>query len=73
MDRFWSSFDNKVKFQRAFIKWMTSNDQSDVPVYHGGEITEDITSCIQVWRGETIRVPSLKNGHEEADDRILVV
>ena len=73
MDRFWSSFDNKVKFQRAFIKWMASNDQSDVLVYLGAANTEDITSCIQVWRGETIRVPPLKNDHEEADDRISVV
>ena len=71
MDRFWSSSDKKVKFQQAFIKWMTSNGQSDVPVYLGGANTEDITSCIQVWRGETIRVPSLKNDHEEADDRIF--
>ena len=71
MDRFWSSSDNKVKFQQAFIKWMTSNGQSDVPVYLGGANTEDITSCLQVWRGETIRVPSLKNDHEEADDRIF--
>ena len=34
---------------------MTSNSQSDVPVYLGGVITEDITSCIQVWGVETIR------------------
>ena len=71
MNRFWSSSDNKVNFQQAFIKWMTSNGQSDVLVYLGGANTEDITSCIQVWRGETIRVPSLKNDHEEADDRIF--
>ena len=71
MDRLWSSSDNKVKFQQAFIKWMTSNGQSDVPVYPGGANKEDITSCIQVWRGETIRVPSLKNDHEEADDGIF--
>ena len=71
MDRFWSSSDNNVKFQQAFIKCMTSNGQSDIPVYHGGASTEDITSCIQVRRGETIRVPSLKNDHEEADDRIF--
>ena len=50
---------------------MTSNGQLDVPVYLGGANTEDITCCIQVWRGETIRVPSLKNDHEEADDCIF--
>ena len=71
MERFLSSSGNKVKFKQAFIKWMTSNGQSDVPVFLGGANTEDITSCIQVWRGEKIRVPSLKNDHEEADDRIF--
>ena len=71
MDRFWSSSDNKVKFQHNFIKWVTSNGQSDVLVYLGGANTEYITSCIQVQRGETIRVPSLKNDRVEADDRIF--
>ena len=28
-------------------------------------------TCIQVWHGETIRVPSLKNDHKEADDCIF--
>ena len=50
---------------------MTSNDQSGVPVYLDGANTEDITSCIQVWHEEKIRVPSLKNDNEEADDRIF--
>ena len=48
MGRFWSSSDNKVKFQQAFMKRMTQNGQSDVPVYPGGANAEDITSCIQV-------------------------
>ena len=71
MERFLSSSGNKVKFKQAFIKWMTSNSQSDIPIYLGGANTEDITTRIQVWHGETIRVPSLKNDHEEADDCIF--
>ena len=50
---------------------LTLNGQSGVPVYLGSANAEDIASCIQVWREETIRVPSLKNDHEEADDRIF--
>ena len=48
-----------------------SNGQSDVPVYLGGANMEDITSCIQVWFEETIRVPSFKNDHEKVDDCIF--
>ena len=36
---------------------MTLNGQSGAPLHLGGANTEDITSCIQVWRGETIRLP----------------
>ena len=50
---------------------MTSNGQSDVPVFHGGANTDGITSCMQVWHGKTIRVPSLKNDHEGANNRIF--
>ena len=50
---------------------MASNGQLVVPVYLGGANTEDITSYIQVWRGKTIRAPSLENDHEEAEDRIF--
>ena len=52
IDRIWSSSDNKMKFQQAFTKWMTSNGQSDVPVYLGGAYTEDITSCM-AWRNKS--------------------
>ena len=53
------------------VEWVTSNGQSGVPVYLSNANMENITSCIQVWRGETTRVPSLKNDYEEADDRIF--
>ena len=66
----WTLSNNKVKFRQVCIKWMTSNGQLDVPVYLGGTNTDDIT-CITVWRGETIRVPSLKNDYEEAYDLIF--
>ena len=36
MDRFWSSSENKMKFQQSFIKWARYNYVSDVPIYLGG-------------------------------------
>ena len=71
MDRFWPSSDNKMKFQQAFIDWMTFHCQSNIPVFLGGANTENITSCIQISDGEVIAVPSLRNDHEEADDRMM--
>ena len=32
-DRFWPSLNNKMKFQQAFIDWMTSHCQSDFLVF----------------------------------------
>ena len=60
MDRFWASSDNKMKFQQAFIDWITFHCQSNIPVFLGGANTENITSCIQISDGELIAVPSLK-------------
>ena len=60
MDRFWASSDNKMKFQQAFIDWITFHCQSNIPVFLGGVNTENITSCIQISDGELIAVPSLK-------------
>lgn len=71
MDRFWASSDNKMRFQQAFIKWITSHCQFDVPVFLGGASAADITSCVQLYGGEVTNVPSLRNDHEEADDRMM--
>ena len=60
MDRFWASSYNKMKFQQAFIDWITFHCQSNIPVFLGGANTENITSCIQISDGELIAVPSLK-------------
>ena len=46
MDRFWASSYNKMKFQQAFIDWITFHCQSNIPVFLGGANTENITSCI---------------------------
>ena len=70
MDRFWASSDNKMKFQQAFIDWMTFHCESNIPVFLGGANTENITSCIQISDGEVMTVPSLGNDHEEADYRM---
>ena len=72
MDRFWASSDNERKFQQAFIDWMTTfHCQSNIPVFLGGANTENITSCIQISDGKVIAVPSLRNDHKEADDRMM--
>ena len=60
-----------MKFQQAFIDWMTFHCQSNIPVFLGGATTENIISCIQISDGEVIAVPSLRNDHEEADDRMM--
>ena len=60
MDRFWASSYNKMRFQQAFIDWITFHCQSNIPVFLGGANTENITSCIQISDGELIAVPSLK-------------
>ena len=59
-----------MKFQQAFIDWMTFHCESNIPVFLGGANTENITSCIQISDGEVIAVPSLGNDHEEADYRM---
>ena len=71
MDRFWASSYNKMKFQQAFIDWITFHCQSNIPVFLGGANTENITSCIQISDGKVIAVPSLRNDHKEADDRMM--
>ena len=60
-----------MKFQQAFIDWMTFHCESNIPVFLGGANTENITSCIQISDGEVIAVSSLRNDHEEADDRMM--
>ena len=60
-----------MKFQQAFIDWMTFHCQSNIPVFLGSANTENITSCIQISDGEVIAVPSLRNDHEEADDWMM--
>ena len=67
MDRFCASSDNKMKFQQAFIDWMTFHCQSNI--FLGGVNNENMTSCIQISDGEVTAVPSLRKDHEEADDR----
>ena len=62
---------SKLEFQQAFIDWMTFHCQSNIPVFLGGANTENITSCIQISDGEVLAVSSLRNDHEEADDRMM--
>ena len=48
MDRFWSSSENKMKFQQSFIKWACCNCVSEVPIYLSGAGEENVTACIKV-------------------------
>ena len=72
MDRFWSSSENKMKFQHTFIKWARYNYISDVPIYLGGAGEENVPACIKVCSDDpSDDVDSLRNTHEEADDRMM--
>ena len=72
MDRFWSSSENKMKFQQSFIKWACCNCVSEVPIYLGGAGKENVTACIKVCLNDpSDDVDSLRNTHEEADDRMM--
>ena len=72
MDRFWSSLENKMKFQQSFIKWACYNYVSDVPIYLGGAGEESVNACIKVGSNDpSDDVDSLRNTHEEADDCMM--
>ena len=73
MDRFWSSSENKMKFQQSFIKWACCNCVSEVPIYLGGAGEENVTACIKVCLNDPSDVDSLRNTREEADDRMFHV
>ena len=72
MDRFWSSSENKMKFQQLFIKWARYNYVLDVPIYLGGAGEENVAACIKVCSNDSSDgVNFLRNTHEEADDRMM--
>ena len=72
MDRFWSSSENKMKFQQSFIKWACCNCVSEVPIYLGGAGEENVTACIKVCLNHlSDDVDSLRNTHEETDDCMM--
>ena len=72
MDRFWSSSENKMKFQQSFIKWACCNCVSEVPIYLSGAGEENVTACIKVClNNPSDDVDSQRNTHEEADDCMM--
>ena len=73
MKRFWSPSKNKMKFQQSFIKWACCNCVSEVPIYLGGAGEENVTACIKVCLNDPSDVDSLRNTHEETDDRMFHV
>ena len=61
-----------MRFQQAFIKWVQEKHVNDTPVYLGGAGEENITACIRVCSTDPSKdVESLRNIHEEADDRMM--
>ena len=62
-----------MKFQQAFIKWMSFECKVDVPWFLGGAHAENVAACMKIRPdGELIEeVDALRNDHEEADDRKL--
>ena len=73
IDRFWASSANKMKFQQAFIKWMSFECKVDVPWFLGGAHAENVTACMKICSDDELieEVDALRNDHEEADDRML--
>jgi len=68
---FWGSSSNKMQLQQSFINWMQTTYKDQKPVYLGGAIKEDITSCCRLQNSFTAIQNSLKCMHEEADDRMM--
>ena len=71
LDKFWGSSDNKMQLQQIFITWLRDTYSGEKPVYLGGAIPDDITSCIKICGDHTSSQRLLKCFHEEADDRML--
>ena len=60
-----------MQLQQRFIDWVKSTHTGQKPVFLGGAIQEDVTSCFRVEDSTTTVVHNLKCTHEEADDRMM--
>ena len=61
-----------MRLQQKFIEWVAAVIPSEKPIYLGGASAENVTSCWKVSCTEgAVEFESLRNDHEEADDRML--
>ena len=72
LDRFWRSSINKIQIQKLFITWLCGAYSGEKPVYLGGAITDNITSCVKVCGGHISSQRLLECFHEAADGRMLI-
>ena len=71
IEKFWTSSENKIKFQQFFIGWVSITYKGDKPVYLGGCLISSLQCCVKVSQGTVEQFPSLKWSYEEADDRMM--
>ena len=71
IEEFWTSSENKVKFQQFFIGWVSNTHEGDKPVYLGGCLISNLQCSVKVSQGTVEQFPLLKCSYEEADDRMM--
>lgn len=71
IEGFWCSSSNKMQLQQWFIDWIQTAYDKEKPLYIGGAIKEDVTSCIRLQNSSVTVQDSMKCMHEEADDRLM--
>ena len=71
IEKFWTSSENKVKFQQFFIEFVSNTFKGDKPVYLGGCLISSLQCCVKVSQGTVEQFTSLKCSYEEADDRMM--
>jgi len=71
INSFWGSISNKMQLQQSFIDWIQKTYDGQIPIFLGGAIKEDITSCYKLENSTTTTQNRLKCMHEEADDRMM--
>ena len=69
---YWSSDENKKKFQEFFISWVFNTYYDEKPVYLGGcHQYGKQEKCYMIKDGIKRLVPELRSPHDEADDRMM--
>ena len=71
IDKFWTSSENKVKFQQFNIAWVSNTYRGDKPVNLGGCLISSLQCYAKVSQGTVEQFPSVRCSYEEADDRMM--